>query len=85
MSGHPVTFPSAASLLGHAHLLSCSQSLLVPEPSGLFEETLQGCALLSGVLVSLSHLFKGISATLVFTCQVGALLPSFNTPEMLTS
>lgn len=38
-----------------------------------------------GVLVSLSHFFKGIGATLVFTCQVGALLPSFNTPEMLTS
>lgn len=56
MSGHPVTFPSAASLLGHAHLLSFSQSLLVPEPSGLFEETLQGCALSqwgAGVTVSL--------------------------------
>lgn len=39
----------------------------------------------TGGLVSPSHFFEDILATLVFTCQVGALLPSFNTPDKLVS
>lgn len=39
----------------------------------------------TGGLVSPSHFFEDILAILVFTCQVGALLPSFNTPDKLVS